>query len=408
MKKTLLVLTAGIALLASSCSKESTKTSFTTRTTKEAVAENKKTMESATVEFANEMKAMQDVKAISAIQNLSTLDVNFKSSTVLSSSLPLGRLLNALQSGSATDATKALKSTDVQSELTSSNGTYTYNFTTGDFDVVDGGNVILIKFPADSNSTTNNGEIKVYDMTFTPISATDVPYSNMVTGCKAYLKVDETSLLTYSLTANFDGDGLPTLISTSLTIDTYSFNYGFTHSSSQLKSDMSVKHGTKTLMAQGIELNGTVTKAKALEIQEYYNDEANDEKTAKVGEFVKAAIVYYQVMDMKIIGSVDVATFTKDLDAMGYDAPFDDAAVTTINKSIDLYGIFVSKNEKIADVDIYAKKTADDGSTLSEPEAAFWLNFPDGSKVDAETYFSDENNFADFKQQIEDLTNEAN
>ena len=408
MKKTLLVLSVGIALLATSCSKDSSTTpSITARTTKEAVAENKKSMETASVDLANEMKAMQDIKAMSSIKNLSNLNLNLKSSSVLNSSLPLGRLLNALQAGSATDATKALKSADVESELTSVNGTYTYNFTTKDFDVVDGGNIILIKFPADSNGTTNNGEIKVYDMTFTTISATDVPYSNMVTGCKAYLKVDGKSLMTYSLTAKFDGDGIPTLISTNLTVDTYSFNYDLIHSSSQLKSDMSIKNGTKILMAEGIELNGTVTKAKALELQEYYNDEANSNKAAKVGEFVKAAIVYYQVMDMKIIGSVDVSTLTKDIDALGKDAD-EQKTVDAINKSIDLYGIFVSKNEKIADVDIYAKKTADDGSTLSDPEPAFWLNFPDGSKVDAETYFTNENNFADFKQQIEDLTNEAN
>jgi len=406
MKKTLLVLTAGLALYATSCSKSTTET----KATPETVAQNKQTMETAGVDFVNELNAMKDSKSMTAIKNLSSLNIKLKSS------LPFSGIIDAILSGSQSGTLKALKSgLNVDSALQTVYGTYTYVAAVDSFSSAKGGNYLSIKFPSDSTKTTNNAEIKVYDVAFTTVSSTEVPYTSILTSAKAYLKIDGSDVITYTLTAAYDSDGLPTSLSTSLAIDTYSFNYDFSHSSTKLKSDMSIKNGTKMLLAEGMEFNGTVTLAKAKEIETYYKDTTNKDNLTKVGEFVEAATVYYQVMDIKIIGSVDALNFTKSFDALSKTDKdnFNQKDADIVNKYCSLYAIFSSTNKKIADVSIYPKTVdklnyAGQATGQTEINPALMLTFPDGSKSDLQTYIDDPNNFKSVKDDLQKFADELN
>jgi hypothetical protein len=261
-----------------------------------------------------------------------------------------------------------------------------------------------VLFPGSSTSTTNNAEFKVYGLGFTSVSTKNTLYetNNAITACSAYLKVDGTNVMTYSLTATYDANGYPSSIATSLTVDVYSLNYNLTYTSAKATSDLSIKQADTVLMAQGFEFDGTLTEDKAKELNTYYNDTSTASKNAtKIGEFVSAATVYYQVMDVKIIGSVDVKNFTTALDASNAlnSNGFTSANADLVNKYCSLYAIFASSNKKIADVTIYAKAV----TTGNDP--ALMLNFPDGSKADLQTYVQDPNNFADFRTSFKNLVN---
>lgn len=401
MKKSALLLFAGLALFSVSCKKDKKDDSQTP----EQVAENKTKMEQMGVDFVSQLRSISDTKAGTALQSLTSLG-NTKSALVLDSKLPVAQLLAALisQNPSTASALKALKAEDAadfKAEIEKIAATYTWNSTENKWDstAAPAANTFLAKFPAVENGTANNAEFKLYDMAFTTTPTSNSMYSvnNAITSCKAYLKVDGVDAMTYNLAISYDSKGIPTSVSTSLAVDVFSFNYDMSYSASKMKSDLSIKHNSDILMAQGFDFEGELTEAKAKELETYYNDETTDhEQSSKVGEFVKAAIVYYQVMDIKIIGSVDVATITKDIDALGKESTAKQTA-DVINKNCSLYGIFASSGTKIANVEIYPK-ASEDGQ---DEDPGFNLLFPDGSKADLQTYVEDPNNFANFKSDME-------
>jgi len=442
MKKTLLVLTAGVALFSFSCKKDSTTPDKTTTdTTKVTVnptptvavttedlakttAENKAKMETAGVDFINELRSIKDTKAGGAIKSLTGLGSGSttKSYLVTGNKLPIAKLLKSLMSGSTTSTLKSLKGSvpeaNFQSEIAKIAATYTYNFATEKFDssAAVSANVLKVLFPGKEGDVTNTGEFKVYNMSFTTVPTSNSLYttSNAITSCNAYLKVDGVDAMTYSLTAAYDAKGLPTTIATSFTVDAFSFNYNYAYTSAKLTSDMSIKHNATILIAQGVEVNGTITETKAKELETYYKDSTITHGAAKVSEFATTGIVYYQMMDVKIIGSIDVVKFANAFDALTQTDKdtFNAADCAVLNNSCALYGIFASTQKKIADVSIYAKSQDvldyyDVPTGETETVEAFWLTFPDGSKVDAEAYFTAAN-FSTLQTEIDKFKDEVN
>ena len=423
MKKGLLLLIAGIASVTFSCKKDSTTPDKTTTdTTKVTVnptptvtptedlakttAENKATMETEGVNCINELRSIKSTTGIKALINLSNLgNSSSTKSYVVNSKLPISILLKSLMAGSTTGALKALKAdvpeVNFKSEISKIACTMTWNNATNEWDssAAESANVVKILFPARDGDITNTAELKLYNMGFTTVATTNSYYSanNAITSCSAYLKIDGTSAMNYSLSVVYDTKGLPSSITTSLGIDAFSLNYDLAYSSSKITSALTVKNNTTTLLAQGFEVNGTMTDAKAKELQNLYD--TSETGMSKIGEFVKTGIIYYQVMDMKIVGSIDVENFTKAFDALSSTDKqnFTDNDCATINKYCQLYGIFASTQKKFADATVYAKTV--NGSTSTSP--AILLTFPDASKVDAETYFSDAANFANFKSELD-------
>jgi hypothetical protein len=426
MKKTFLLLSIGFAVYATSCKKSTvepttptTTTPTTTDTSKTVVtetpaqitADNKKAMELQGVTFANQLTALKSTKAESAFQNLVNLFTSSTKAGVVENTLPIGKIIASLSKNANGGVVTTLKSgtvssIDFQAQIAKVAATYTYNPSTKAFDssAAESANVLKVLFPGTSGSTTNNAEFKIYGLAFSTVSTTNTLYStnNAITACSAYLKVDGTNAMTYSLTASYDANGYPATIATTFTVDTYSLNYNFSHTATTMKSDFSFKHADAILIAEGSELNGTLTEAKAQELNTYYSDSTTTVKNrAKIGEFVNTATVYYQVMDIKLVGSVDVQNFTKAFDGISQNDKdnFNQSDADLVNKYCSLYGIFASTSKRIADVTIYPKAaTSGTGN-----EAAFMLTFPDGSKADLETYVSDAANFADFKTQIKNL-----
>jgi len=436
MKKTILIITAGISLFAFSCKKDSvtpdpktpvdtsskisvnptpTVTPTPTEDLAKTTAENKTKMETAGVDFVNELRAIKKTTAVGAITSLLGLgnSSTTKSFVVTGNKLPIAKLLKSLMSGNSTSSLKSLKGStpeaNFQSEIAKIAATYTYNFITDEFDssAAEGTNIIKVLFPGKEGDITNTGEFKVYNMAFTSVPTSNSVYSvnNAITSCNAYLKVDGTNAMTYSLTASYNSDGIPTSVATSFTVDAFSFNYNFAYSTTKLTSDMSIKHNTTILMAQGAEFNGTITEAKAKELETYYNDSTITPVASKVGEFINTSIIYYQIMDIKIVGSIDILNFTKAIDALS-NINDNTVIVNTINNNCSLNAIFASTTKKIADVSLYAKSQdvldhygVPTGQT--ETVLAFWLTFPDGSKVDAQTYFSDAANFDNLKTELD-------
>lgn len=423
MKKTLLIIATGVAILAASCKKDdpkpeeqtpqkdTTQTPTTptdptptdpTKTPAQITAENKTKLESSGADFVKQMSDIQNTKFYSTMQTLSGLGSTLKSS---GSHFPILKLFKNLSSkkGSISGTLKAMddpeSTVDLKEEFGKIAATYTWNHSKQDWDstAAISANVLKISFPSIEGSSNNDAEIRIYDLGFTTTPAKNSLYTinNALTGCKAYLKVGGVSYMTYDLTASYTTDGIPASINTTLSVDKFSFNYNLAYSTSKFSSNYTFKSNSTTLMSQGVELNGTLTETKAKELEDYYGEDNDNQNASKVAEFVSAATVYYQIMDVKIVGSVDATNLTKAYDNM-LDKDDDAAAVKALNDNCDLYAIFASNQSKIADAEVYMKSAENNQSK----EPALMLTFPDNTKSDLGAYFSDPNNFVNMKDEI--------
>ena len=224
MKKTLLIIATGVAILAASCkkddpkpeeqtpTKDTTQTPTTptnptptdpTKTPAEITAENKTKLESNGVDFVKQMSEIQNTKFYSTMQTLSGLGNTFKSTVSSGTHFPILKIFKNISlrkvnfSGTLKDMEDPESTVDLKEEFGKIAATYTWNSSKQKWDstAAISANVLKISFPSIEGSSNNDAEIKIYDLGFTTTPAENSLYTinNALTGCKAYLKVGGVS-----------------------------------------------------------------------------------------------------------------------------------------------------------------------------------------------------------------------
>jgi hypothetical protein len=438
MKRKLFLIIAGAAVLAFGCKKDDETypsgggNSQTQQTKVEpsngggagassgSPEQSKAKIEADASTFAAEMGTLSSLPSIKAVQRLaSLLQGKVKSSVELDLGLPVTDFMVAASQNKTSSMLKSVKesdenespSVDIMQVMEKVEGTYTWNFKTEQFDssAAPEDKALLVVFPGDEASTSNNAEFKIYGISVSQVSSANTLYQSQsqLTGCKAYLSVDGDEVMTYSFAASYSEKGYPSMINTTITFDDYALSYDFMFNSGKFSNDYTFKKGQVTLLAQGMSFEGNLTEDKAKELVTYYNDSTIAEKKfIKISEFVSTYMIYFQFMDMKVVGSIDATGLTKFIDNnmdefnTNEDEANQELVVKGLNDYCDLYAIFASSGSKIADTELYLKSTEDDKGA-SKVSPALKLVFPDGSSSDFGSYFGDNANLSDFNGQVD-------
>ncbi|MCK4661395.1 MAG: hypothetical protein KAT68_00910 [Bacteroidales bacterium] len=244
-------------------------------------------------------------------------------------------------------------------------GTYTWNFTSQNWDIqLDTPNdKIIIHFPTEG-STSNNATATLHkfeEQMF--IDEGDTLY--MPTEIEADLYINDTKYIEVDFSATWNDEGIPTSINITVYINPFTFAVSMTDNGTSIDASASLKKGSETIMAVG----GTVTFTNA--------DKEN----------VTTVDGYVQYRDVKVAGDVDVAS----LDALeGEDEP----TVAQMNQYINLAVYQVSTGVKIGDIEFF--ENIEDGETFIDVR----IVFADGTTVLASVYFDP------ILQSIEDFLDE--
>lgn len=205
--------------------------------------------------------------------------------------------------------------------------------------------------------------------------------------------------MAYDFSASYETDGMPTNISSILSVGAFSFSMVIDHTPyTNASMKYSFKHSDDILL-------------------EVYYAQAGDwsEENIEIAEaeydILNSANAYIQVMNIKLMGRVNAKALAEDMEALEEDPPADDSlymqqAVDIVNENMDLIMLYADVNEKICEAEAYVyPDTYYECSYYELDEDCNWICmdpiertyygidirfvFADGSKVDAATYFSE-------------------
>lgn len=281
-------------------------------------------------------------------------------------------------------------------------GKYTYNFQTGEYDETPLADKIVIEFPGKEGDITNTASITVDNFGVFKITdpiadwpediAPELPSSISVD-----LKYNNISIAGFSFSGSYQSDGMPTRITSTMTLDDFSFVLDITHSPyTEASIRETFKYQEQILIEIYAKANGNWS-------------EDNIEANADDGDFqeiINNANAHFIFMNIEVAGKVNIKALADKMMALDEqydnelitDEAYTDASVAAINDNVDLVVVYLNENKKIAEVEAY--KYIDSWTYMGTTYYDYWIDmrmvYNDSSKVDMETYFNNElNNFYD-------------
>lgn len=441
-----LLFTAGFLL--TSCKKNDDAEKFSTL----SVEQNKAIVEDSGIDFVNAMGRMESLETIEVLVNLGNLNSKSgKSCMVLSEGSKLASVFHALANATngkrdldgvydAMISPRELKSEDPESiqEWWNDNvGTYTWNKTTSDWDIVYGGNKLIFLFPATENSLTNNATITIYNYAGVQIAnPIDDDYSgDLPAALNADLKVGSKTLVSFVYGASYNNDGVPKSVAVDLTIETFKFEVDITNDTKVVSVNYKFLENGNTILDMGATGHGLFTEdnydANTVHHTETYSyvcnyvwnsytqtwdyvycEDTDEWDETEFEEILNSAEAHFQLFSIALKGEIDVKGLTDQIRVIEdqydkekiTDAVRDQRTAEQINKFLNLRLVNIAKNEIIAKAEAYVVHESDyyDDWTYVD----FRLTFGDGSPVDMETYF--DTGFDTFVDEINDLIYDIN
>ncbi|HEY9124322.1 MAG TPA: hypothetical protein VIO15_08280, partial [Bacteroidales bacterium] len=458
------------ASIISSCSKDDDKTTEEVNLEKpvyaeKTVAETKVDMENTGIKMVNELKAMnqdQGVKATVNLLELMNIGTGVNGSIKNSAYFQVMAAVKNISSNNpdANVIFKSLKaetsnSLELEAEFDKIAGVYTYNYTKNDFDFAANASSgqVVFKFPASiasKKAKNNDGKLVISKPKFVTGNFTLVDTKEMPSELKYELSVDGTVVSSFSFTASYTDEGLPSNVEGKLTLGAFELKLTYGYKETEVTVNYSFTHGSTTILDLGGTAGGKFTKAAIDNAQEtktikdtssytYYNYETGQYETIqniyeyKETETFPERVLYnanahFQFMDMKIVGQIDFANFMKEyrkIEENKYSA-YIDSAVSMINKNMALVVVYASDNKAVAKAEAYAKNEKYDEynctwdantweyncSTVQKTRKVIDVQmvFADGSKSSMETYFNQgfDNLITSFNSFIDDLNKTYN
>ena len=413
MKKTFLkfgaFILAGSLLVACKKDDDATpnKPEFPTQFSDLTVEQNKENLEDNGIELVNSLNSIKDTDGIQTMiafsEHLSDSDMpdHLENGRVKESQgMRLIHLLSSFGKGNATGRktlaglrTKEGDFVSFADEFENAKGIYTYDKETDSWTYEDTGDKIVFRFPSTKEGTTANAEYSMFGYTGANINSElggdyegDYP-----TGLKAELKVNNAVKMSFSFSAKYNGNGDPSQVAVSFTIDAYKFAYNLTNTTSKVAVDYTLTQGSTTLLALGASATGTFSTNAVSE-----SEGPEDVVTEASG--------YFQIINIKFSGLLDVQGLNG---ALSDDGIGEQELVDALNENYKLMVYYADTKQKIADSEFYVASREecyyDWGieEEVCEEVAAVDVRmvFADGSKSDLETY-TDEG-FQDLQDELE-------
>lgn len=237
-------------------------------------------------------------------------------------------------------------------------GEYTWNNGTHQWDVVKGGDKIVMHYPADTTKpTVNNATLSLYAYSDVLINSDDTSSQQYIpTRISGDLYIDNVKQASVDYTGSFDSKGIPTGINASLYLKPFSFTVNYSKSGTQITYGMSISKDNESSPIIAV-------TAK----MEFLNDNMDD---------IKSESGSVQIHDIKVEQSID------DMQGL-MQATENDSTPNpdTWNKYIKATIIDARNGSKIGDIEFYTKE--ENGDKMLDTR----VRFTDGSTETTQKYF---------------------
>jgi hypothetical protein len=419
----IMMLLAIAGMFAVSCEKKSDKEPmdeyFEAPYADKSEDEVKEDLEKTGVELQESMLKMQDEDAIDVTTNLAALLANSSMLNDVFGIAPMQQM-TAIQNGELPKdmAFSGLKSASEDPESIEEIwemliGEYNYDAALDSFIKTDNADAIVINFPGLEGETENNASLTVNNFSVfkptKPVPSTEEIIPELPATINAELTFMETTVMEYSLEGSYEDNGVPTLINSVFNVGAFDLVCKVEHGPySKATALYSLKYNDNILVEMYGEAAGDWSEENINNNYETVT-ETDEWGTWEYQEFYFENVVnnsnsYIQVMDVKVAGAVNIkelATSLRALEDEYDDVEYDEATeeeyagkmVESINKSAKLVVVYASSKQKIALAEAYPKKYTY-YNDWCECEETYWdmgvnMVFADGSKVDAEVYFTE-------------------
>lgn len=408
-------------------------------------------LEQSGLEFSDKMEVLVDEEAIEVSANLMNLLFN---SSVEKNTIALAPLkaLKSMETGntSSNNIERLLmpfseeETVSIMDEWLEVTGVYEYNFDTDDFDYTSGGEEVIVKFPGAESDQANTAEIKIYDFKVKEITnpheaLEDLETSDVPTSIKMSLKYNGTEIMSYSYSASFQNNGIPTSAETSVTLGIHTLSSEITHSPyTAATGKLTFKQNDEVLIEAFQGASGDWSEENIDENTVVYSDEWGEWEEVDAENILESANAYFQVLNIRIAAKIDINKFVPEAEALDEKYYGDDwnelsesqeqayynELAALVNEHADMVVVNTKTKEKLAKAEAAVKLYTytdewceydwDTGEYTSCEDQYYDLAvnmvFSDGSKIDAETYFSEgfDDVITAFENMLKDLEEMVN
>lgn len=388
MKKSNLFLSLGVILLSTIACDSELDLDKDLKFSKLPVEEQKQKIEENGIQLVNSMEGLLETEAMATMANMISL-----SESDGYYDAPMQRLISDLRRGNKnaiSNFDKQMRVSYVESDVW---GEYSYNFETGEMEktrtLV---NKLIIHFPADSVTTTNNAEITInYEESSVKVPESEDYYPSKITFT---MKVNSNVVMSASFNGSYYSDGSPEQVTQTLNIDSYSWTAEVKNSKKKASESYEFKKGKTIILKSVAELNGKLTE------EQLQNAFENGTPEDAIENFA----VYFQAMDIAIKGgTTDFKKLVNEIKSVDEGSQltqkqYADEMVRILNKHLTCIAFFVEDNRKFADVELYVEEATGENyyynyntgqyeiETYTYYTAAPRFVLSDGSKVSAEEF----------------------
>lgn len=388
MKKTNLFLSLGVILLSTIACDSELDLDKELKFSKLPVEEQKQKIEENGIQLVNAMEGLLETEAMVAMTNMIALN---ESDGYYDA--PMRKLISDLRRGNKnaiSNFDKQMRVSYVDSDVW---GEYSYNFQTGEMDktrtLV---NKLIMHFPADSITTTNNAEITVnYEESSVKVPESEDYYPSKITFT---MKVNSNVVMSASFNGSYYSDGSPEQVTQTLNIDSYSWTAEVKNSKKKASESYEFKKGKTIILKSTSELNGKLTE------EQLQNAFENGTPEDAIENFA----VYFQAMDIAIKGgTTDFEELAKEIRIVNgnpqlTEKQYANEMVRILNKHLICIAFFVEENRKFAEVELYIEEVSKEryyyNSYTGQYEIQTYTDYvptprfvlSDGSKVSAEEF----------------------
>jgi len=371
--------------------------------------ENKEKIEDEGIKMVGELDQLKETDAVDVSVNLAELlDTLFSEEETPPMMKPIGLVASLadgdVSPGQVFDGLKAATEepgnlTDIWEMVAAK---YTWNPVTESWDSSGSADAIIFEFPGLETDATNTASLTIDGFTVKTITTPIDPIiddigNELPTGLEIALKYNSVDIITYSLSASYEDDGVPTSLSSVLTIDEFSWSLDITHKPySEAGITASFKHADKILMEGHVDTKGNWTK-------DNIDENTAEEDDPYIENIIFEGNAYIQVMNIKVAGDIDVKNLVpviRDLEEQypgeddDYTQAYNEAFAKAMNDHVRLIVVYADENKKIGEAEAYAYHDVE----YNEWHTDIRFVFADGSKSDIETYFGQ--GFSDLEAEL--------